>query len=95
MRLLTCGMSMNTSTAFLPGSIPSIRQPFSNVSFAGAAASLTGLYSWKRGVLYRTLAVVSKAVTMPFSSTRTRKCSPLPHTAVMVAVSAALPSVYS
>ena len=95
MRLLTCGMSINTSTAFLLGSIPSVRQPSSKVSAAGSTASLTGLYSWKRGVLYRTLAEVSKAVMMPFSSTRTRKWSPLPHTAVMVAVSAALPSVYS
>lgn len=73
----------------------SVRQPSSNTSFAGSAASLAGLYSWKRGVVYRTLAVVSKAVTRPFPSTRTRKWSSLPHTAVMVAVSAALHSVYS
>ena len=73
MRLLTCGMSINTSTAFFSGFIPSVRQPSSKVSFAGSAASLTGLYSWKRGVVYRTLTEVSKAVMMPFSSTRTRK----------------------
>ena len=94
-RLLTSGMSMNTSTALSSGFMFSASSSPSKASSAAFVTPFFAEYSRKRGVLYITWAEVSNPVTRPFSSTRTRKCCPLPQVAVMVEVSPTFRSVYS